>query len=71
MPGAFPRARYRGAMRGLRYLVRQYTAMAVREHIRSQVEGSGGKRELTANEIELVRFIRESRVDWDAYRAAR
>jgi hypothetical protein len=58
-------------MRGVRYLLRQYTAMAVKEHIRSQVEGSSAPAELTGNEIELVRFIRDGRYDWDAYLAAR
>jgi len=50
--------------RGVRYLLRQFTATAVKEHIRSQVEDADSP-ELTANEIELVRFVRESRVDWD------
>jgi hypothetical protein len=44
--------------------------MAVKEHIRSQVEGSA-KPELTKNEIELVRFVRDGRFDWDAYLAGR
>ena len=58
-------------MRGLRYLLRQYTAMAVKEHIRSQVESSAAPHRLTDNEIELVRFIRDGRYDWDAYLAGR
>ena len=57
-------------MRGLRYFLRQYTAMAVKEHIRSQVE-EAAKPELTKNEIELVRFIREGRLDWDRHLADR
>ena len=44
--------------------------MAVNEHIRSQVERLEPP-ELTAKEIELVRFIREGRFDWDAYLASR
>jgi hypothetical protein len=59
--------RYRAAMRGVRHFLRQYTAMAVKEHIRSQVEDQGRSPELTVNEIELVRYIRETRFDWDAY----
>jgi len=58
-------------MRGVRYLLRQYTAMAVKEHIRSQVESAAEPPQLTANEIELVRFIRGGRFDWDAYLAGR
>lgn len=54
-------------MRGLRYGLRQFTATAVKEHIRSQIEDTGGSPELTKNEIELVRFIRDGEVDWDRY----
>jgi hypothetical protein len=56
---------------GVRYLLRQFTATAVREHIRSQIEDNGGSPELTTNEIELVRFVRESPFDWDGYLAER
>jgi len=58
-------------MRGVRYGLRQFTATAVREHIRSQIEDTGGSPELTKNEIELVRFIRDSEFDWDRYLAGR
>jgi hypothetical protein len=58
-------------MRGLRYQLRQFTATAVKEHIRSQVEDTGGSPELTKNEIELVRFVRDGRFDWDRYLADR
>jgi len=54
-------------MRGLRYGLRQFTATAVKEHIRSQIEDTGGSPELTKNEIELVRFIRDGGFDWDRY----
>jgi hypothetical protein len=57
-------------MRGIRYGLRQFTATAVKEHIRSQIEDSGGAPELTENEIELVRFVREGGFDWDRYLAA-
>jgi hypothetical protein len=47
--------------------LRQFTAPAVKEHIRSQIEDTGGSPELTKNEIELVRFIRDGEFDWDRY----
>jgi hypothetical protein len=43
-------------MKGVRYAVRNFTAQAVREHLRSQVEDAGSGAELTPNEVELVRF---------------
>lgn len=58
-------------MRGLRHGLRQFTATAVKEHIRSQIEDTGGSPELTKNEIELVRFVREGGFDWDRYLADR
>jgi len=54
-------------MRGIRYGLRQFTATAVKEHIRSQIEDTSGSPELTKNEIELVRFIRDGEFDWDRY----
>ena len=44
------------ALKGIRYLLRNYTALAVKEHLRSQVERAGNGAELTPNEVELVRF---------------
>jgi hypothetical protein len=41
--------------------------MAVREHLRDQVEKPPGQGELTKNEIELVRFVRDTAVDWDGH----
>jgi hypothetical protein len=58
-------------MRGVRHFFRQYTAMAVKEHIRSQVENQARPPELTKNEVELVRFVRDGPFDWDAYLAGR
>jgi hypothetical protein len=58
-------------MRGVRYFLRQFTAMSVKEHLRSQIEDSDRPHELTANEIELVRFVLDGRFDWDAYLAGR
>jgi hypothetical protein len=43
-------------MRGIRYFFRDFTALAVREHLRSQIEGAQARAELTPNEVELVRF---------------
>jgi len=43
-------------MRGPRYLLRNFTALSVKEHLRSQVEDAGSEAELTPNEVALVRF---------------
>jgi fumarate hydratase class II len=43
-------------MKGIRYVLRNFTALSVKEHLRSQVEQSGSGAELTPNEVELVRF---------------
>jgi hypothetical protein len=43
-------------VRGIRYRLRNFTALAVREHLRSQVEHSAREPELTPNEVALVRF---------------
>jgi hypothetical protein len=51
----------------VRHLLRDYTAMAVKEHVRSEIERTGDSPALTKNELELVRFIREGRFDWDAH----
>ena len=58
-------------MRGIRHFLREYTATAVREHIRSAIEDASGSPELTKKEIELVRYIREEPLDWHAYLAGR
>jgi hypothetical protein len=52
--------------RGVRHLLREFTATAVREHLRSQVEDASSP-QLTKNEIELVRFIQEAPFDWNEY----
>ncbi len=49
--------------------MRNFTAMAVTQHLRSEVEETAGSPKLTANEIELVRFIRRAPFDWDAFLA--
>jgi hypothetical protein len=60
-------------LKGIRYFMRNFTATAVREHLRSQPEDTGGKPELTPKEVELVGFVREHSDEWkrllDAERA--
>jgi hypothetical protein len=46
-------------MDDIRHFLRDFTASAVKEHLRSQIEDRVGPPDLTKNEIELVRFIRE------------
>ena len=59
-------------MKGIRHFLRDFTASAVREHLRSQIEASDGSPELTKNEIELVRFMcGEASFDWEAFLAKR
>jgi hypothetical protein len=43
-------------VKGPRYLLRNFTALAVKEHLRSQIDDGGTRAALTPNEIELVRF---------------
>jgi hypothetical protein len=43
-------------MKGIRYALRNFTALSVREHLRSQIERAGSGGELTPKEVELVRF---------------
>jgi hypothetical protein len=43
-------------VKGIRYVLRNFTALSVREHLRSQIEQAGSEAELTPNEVELVRF---------------
>ena len=58
-------------MNGIRRFLRNFTASAVKEHLRSEIAVSGGSPDLTRNEIELVRFIWEGSFDWDALLAER
>jgi hypothetical protein len=46
--------------------MRNFTATAVKEHLRSQLEDTGGDPNLTDKEIELVRYIRDESVKLDA-----
>jgi len=43
-------------MKGIRYALRNFTALSVREHLRSQVERTESGAELTPHEVALVRF---------------
>jgi hypothetical protein len=43
-------------VKGIRYALRNFTARAVREHLRSQLDDAGSGAALTPNEVELVRF---------------
>lgn len=43
-------------MKGPRYLLRNFTALAVKEHLRSQIDDAGTEAALTPNEVELVLF---------------
>ena len=45
-------------MKGFRYFMRNFTATAVKEHLRSQFEDTGGRPELTPREVELLRYVR-------------
>jgi len=60
-------------MKGIRYLFRNFTALAVKEHLRSQIEETGARAELTPNEVELVRFAidRSDQLEELAERSAR
>jgi hypothetical protein len=58
-------------MTGIRRFLRNFTASAVKEHLRSEIEATGGSPDLTKNEIELVRFIYEGPFDWGAFLAER
>jgi hypothetical protein len=57
-------------MKGMRYFLRNFTATAVKEHLRSQLEDTGGSPELTPKEIELVRFIRDGSFEWKRFAAS-
>ena len=43
-------------MKGIRYALRNFTALSVKEHLRSQIEQAESGGQLTTNEVELVRF---------------
>lgn len=58
-------------MKGIRHFLRNYTALAVKEHLRSAIEASPGSPRLTRNEIELVRFICKGSFDWNGFLARR
>jgi hypothetical protein len=43
-------------MKGIRWALRNFTALSVKEHLRSQIVRSGSGAELTPKEADLVRF---------------
>jgi hypothetical protein len=59
------------SMQGVRSFLRNFSASAVKEHLRSEIEATGGSPNLTKNEIELVRFVRGGSFDWDRFLAER
>ncbi len=52
-------------LKGIRYFLRNFTATAVKEHLRSQLEDTDGSPSLTQREVELVRFVLERPSGWD------
>ena len=54
-------------MNGLRHFMRNFTALAVREHLESQVDGRADAPELTRNELDLVRYVVAGQYDWKAF----
>jgi hypothetical protein len=58
-------------MKGIRHFMRNFSATAVKEHLRSEIDATGGSPDLTMNEIELVRFIDEGSFDRRAFLAKR
>ena len=56
-------------MKGIRHALRNFTATAVREHLRSAVENGNGSPALTPNELTLVREVCEGPFDWRAFLA--
>jgi hypothetical protein len=53
----------------MRRFLRNFTAMSVKEHLRSAIEAGEGSPDLTKNELELVRFVCEGSFDWSAFLA--
>ena len=47
--------------------MRNFTALAVREHLESQVEAGIQTPELTTNELDLVRYVVAGQYDWRAF----
>jgi len=43
-------------MKGIRYALRNFTALSVKEHLRSQIDRPEAEARLTPSEVELVRF---------------
>jgi len=56
-------------VRGVRHFLRNFTATAVREHLRSAVEKGNGSPALTPKELKLLRDVCEGPFDWRAFLA--
>ena len=56
-------------MRGIRHSLWNFSATAVEEHLRSEIEATGGSPDLT--KTELMRFIHDGSFDWRAFLAKR
>ena len=54
-------------MNGLRHFMRNFTALAVREHLESQVDVRTDSPRLTSNELDLVRYVVAGQYDWKAF----
>ena len=52
-------------MNGIRHFLREFTASAVKEHLRSQLD-SAPDPELTTNEVDLVQFVLQRSSEWNA-----
>lgn len=50
-------------MHGIRHFLRDFTATAVKEHLRSQLD-SPGEPKLTRNELDLLRFVSRRTAEW-------
>lgn len=51
-------------MQGIRHFLRDFTATAVKEHLRSQLD-SEHEPKLTRNEVALLRFVSQRSADWE------
>jgi hypothetical protein len=53
-----------GADDGHQTIPAEFHSIRREEHLRSEIEATGGSPDLTKSEIELVRFIYEGSFDW-------
>ena len=55
----------------VRRVLRNFTALAVRQHLRTEVDAGRALPNLTENELKLVRYIVDGSYDWSAFLANR